>query len=326
MSFIPYYSILNYLSLFLFLSGWKQTSMPIKKKCAYYVIQSIIIILQYYFLIVLFINSKFVVDISHLAPSVSQLQPYYDMFGTKHPLAISIVFFFLSFCCLLFVREETSSQVKQQQEEETQEIKDNSKKSSTFYNWFFFFLSKYYQFIHINIYRPIFYYGYYCILLAWMYFYPSILSLPLIFFIFMDLLFTHTSDYYMNRQFVMQYINTELGSVEDNMGTIEVILESLYERCVLLPNTIWRTITLYYTIFIQINSFLGTISFSYGISYPSDYFLFVLYGNHVGTGFRNDCYGQILLFTGLLFYSFVYFLLFLFLLSSSIVNVMKRVY
>ena len=154
LSFIPYYSILNYLSLFLFLSGWKQTSISIKKKCAFYVIQSIFIILQYYFLILLFIYRKFVVDISHLAPSVSQLQPYYQMFGINHPSYFSILFFFLSFCCLLFVREETPSQLKQQQEEqqeETQEIKETSKKSSTFYNWFFFFLSKYYQFISLYI-------------------------------------------------------------------------------------------------------------------------------------------------------------------------------
>lgn len=203
-----------------------------------------------------------------------------------------MIIFIVSMICVLFVREEIPS-TNESLPKSSSDIKASS-------DWWFFILSKYLM-IFPSIFRPIFYYGYYIILLLWMVFYPSLPSFLGVLWIMIDLAFTRTSNYCITRQTVMNSIHSEVR--EDNAGVTELILESLYERCILLPNQHWRFFTLIITLLVQLHSFIGVNNVSYGIS--DSHWIFILFGNHVGESYSHDKYYQFLLFVGMVCYFLV---------------------
>lgn len=131
--------------------------------------------------------------------------------------------------------------------------------------------------------------------------YPSLPSFLGVLWILIDLGLTRTSNYCVTRQTVMNSIHSEVQ--EYNAGVTELILESLYERCILLPNQHWRFFTLMITVLVQLHSFIGVNDVSYGIT--DSHWIFILFGNHIGESYTYDKYYQFLLFAGMSFYYLV---------------------
>ena len=146
--------------------------------------------------------------------------------------------------------------------------------------------------------RPLFFFGYYAILLFWIYRYPSSFSFLLLFFIFVDMILTKTSNKSVSRKTIVDMIKLEMK--ESNTGVIEFILESLYERCILLPNQTWRLLTLLYCVIVQASSFIAS-QLNATISW-SPHLLFILFGNHIGSTFNQDKFIQFLLFAAIFLY------------------------
>ena len=138
--------------------------------------------------------------------------------------------------------------------------------------------------------RPFFYWSYYAVLLLWILLVPNAFSFVLIAFVLVDLLATRTLDRCLTRKSIVETLEKTGAS----MGGIESLLESLYERCVLLPSLFVRQITLFYCLLLQIHSFCRSVQFSYGVT--DAHWLFLLFGGHAATQSVRDRYVQIALF------------------------------
>lgn len=141
------------------------------------------------------------------------------------------------------------------------------------------------------------------ILLLWVFLFPSILSFPVLLLVVVDLLLTRPSNRLITRAFIMDYLKTQRVEGSAHAGKIDMVLESLYERCVLLPNAPWRLLTLLYIFCLQVHSFFGSVGFTYGASSPK--WLFALFGNRLGARFAGDKYIQFVLLCAAYGYSLV---------------------
>ena len=127
-------------------------------------------------------------------------------------------------------------------------------------------------------------------LLLWILLIPNALSFALIAFALLDLLATRTLDRCFTRKSIVETLERAGAST----GAIESLLESLYERCVLVPSLCLRQLTLFYCFLLQIHSFCRSVRFSYGVSDP--HWLFALFGGHAEASSIRDRYVQIVLF------------------------------
>ena len=127
-------------------------------------------------------------------------------------------------------------------------------------------------------------------LLLWVLLIPNAFSFGLIAFALLDLLSTRTLDRCFTRKSIVETLERAGAST----GAIETLLESLYERCVLVPSLFLRQLTLFYCFLLQIHSFCRSVRFSYGVSDPR--WLFALFGGHGEASSVRDRYVQIVLF------------------------------
>ena len=141
--------------------------------------------------------------------------------------------------------------------------------------------------------RPVLYFAYHVILLVWVFLFPNLLSFGLIVWIIIDILSTFTSDHYLTRSLVMD--SMDVSSME--VGVLDSLFESLFERCVLLPSQKVRRFTLFYCLLLQIHGFLASTGLVHEVK--SKQWLFYLFGGHVSDIAARDRYIQLLLFAAL---------------------------
>ena len=163
--------------------------------------------------------------------------------------------------------------------------------------------------ISILIYAtPILLFIYYSLLLLWVGLYPSLFSCGFLIFGLVDVLFCCSSQHAYNRKEAELLLN-EQGNDSKNF------LNSIQSQFIVLPNIVWRQLTLWYGILVQLNSFFGSVSFCYFIRNPR--FLLAFFGNHIGSLFSVDRYIQLIIIV--LLYS-IQRVFILFFINSSFIN------
>ena len=298
LSFLSCYSISNYVPLLILVTISQHVSLSKKESRIIFWVLAITLLIQspspFSFMIRAAVTSLF-----RWFPNPSfYLSIFFQLFGKFTPsfspfAVLTQLFLCVSMAALPFVREDVMLS------DETVSLSTNSFKSK---NYFFLFLSKSVRVDPLTI-RPFFYSIYYVLLLLWVFLFPSIFSFPLVLLALIDLLLTRTSDRLITRQYIMTYVQSHVAKENSHEGLVDMVLESLLERCVLLPNSVWRFATLAYVFFLQLHSFFASVGVTYGVSAPK--WLLALFGNHIGAAYARDKYIQLLLLCALYAYSLV---------------------
>lgn len=306
LSFLSCYSISNYVPLLLLVAISQRASLSKRASCVIFWVLAVTFLVQ--FPSPLHITPRAAVtSLFGFFPHPSSfLSVLFHLFGKNTPAfspfsLLTRLFFCVAMAALPFVRDDVV-------------LSDESIPLSTTAvagkGAFFLLLSKFPHFTPLTP-RPVFYSLYYVILLLWVFLFPSVFSFPLVLLALVDLLLTRTSDRLITRQYIMTYLQSHTspqdnqeGHQEDHHdGLVDMVLESLLERCVLLPNALWRLITLAYLFLLQLHSFFASVDVTYGISAPR--WLLALFGNRLGAAYAHDKYIQLLLLCALYAYSLV---------------------
>lgn len=128
---------------------------------------------------------------------------------------------------------------------------------------------------------------YYSLFLLWIVLYPSFFSFGFLIFVLVDIVLCKQSNRSMKRQDAIRTLLECEGTDSD------ATLNSLSSRLIILPNLLWRNLTLWYCLLVQLNSFFGSVSFCYFIG--SERVLVALFGNHIGDHFSFDRYAQLII-------------------------------
>lgn len=128
---------------------------------------------------------------------------------------------------------------------------------------------------------------YYSLFLLWIVLYPSFFSFGFLIFVLVDIVLCKQSNRSMKRQDAIRTLLECEGTDSD------ATLNSFSSRLIILPNLLWRNLTLWYCLLVQLNSFFGSVSFCYFIG--SERALVALFGNHIGDHFSFDRYAQLII-------------------------------
>lgn len=305
LSFLSCYSISNYVPLLLLVAISQRASLSKRASRVIFWVLAVTFLIQ--FSSPLPITSRAAVtSLFGFFPHPSSfLSVLFHLFGKNTPAfspfsLLTRLFFCVAMAALPFVRDDVA-------------LSDESIPLSTTAvagkGVFFLLLSKFARSTPLTP-RPIFYSLYYVLLLLWVFLFPSVFSFPLVLLALVDLLLTRTSDRLITRQYIMTYLQSHTsqesqeGCQEDHHdGLVDMVLESLLERCVLLPNALWRLITLAYVFLLQLHTFFASVDVTYGVVAPR--WLLALFGNRLGTVYAHDKYIQLLLLCALYAYSIV---------------------
>lgn len=302
LSFLSCYSISNYVPLLLLVAISQRASLSKRASRIIFWVLAVTFLLQFSSPLSITPRAAVTSLFGFFPHPSSFLSVLFHLFGKRTPAfspfsLLTRLFFCVAMAALPFVRDDVV-------------LSDESIPLSTTAvagkGVFFLLLSKLSCLIPLTP-RPIFYSVYYVLLLLWVFLFPSIFSFPLVLLALVDLLLTRTSDRLITRQYIMTYLQSHTTH-EDNHedrhdGLVDMVLESLLERCVLLPNALWRLVTLAYVFLLQLHTFFASVDVTYGVSAPR--WLLALFGNRLGTAYAHDKYIQLLLLCALYAYSLV---------------------